>query len=68
MLTGIGVVGVFTATIASLFMAEGEQGGQENLWRRLDVIESKLDRVTAELQRIRAMDGRMEAPRDPLHD
>jgi voltage-gated potassium channel len=68
MLTGIGVVGVFTATIASFFMAEGEQSGQDDLSRRLDTIESKLDRLAADVQRIRSTDTRLETPRGALHD
>jgi len=46
MLTGIGVIGVFTATIASLFMIEDEEDEFNGLHKRIDDLEAKLDRVT----------------------
>lgn len=42
MLTGIGVIGVFTATIASLFMIEDEEDEFNGLHKRLDGIEATL--------------------------
>jgi voltage-gated potassium channel len=48
MLTGIGVIGVFTGSIASLFMIEEEAGEFEAVKRRLDTIEAKLDSMMAE--------------------
>jgi voltage-gated potassium channel len=44
MLTGIGVIGVFTATVASLFF-EREESEVAQLAARLDVIERKLDEL-----------------------
>ena len=48
MLTGIGVIGVFTATIASFFMIEEEEEGLADMRARLDQIDAKLDRLLAE--------------------
>jgi len=48
MLTGIGVIGVFTATIASLFMIEDEEDEFNALHKRLGDIESKLDMLVRE--------------------
>jgi voltage-gated potassium channel len=48
MLTGIGVIGVFTATIASMFMIEDEEDEFNGLHRRLDNLESKLDELLRE--------------------
>lgn len=48
MLTGIGVIGVFTATIASMFMIEDEEDEFNGLHRRLDSMESKLDELLRE--------------------
>jgi voltage-gated potassium channel len=45
MLTGIGVIGMFTATIASFFMIEEEQGELDDVRERLEQIEAKLDRL-----------------------
>jgi voltage-gated potassium channel len=45
MVTGIGVIGVFMATVAS-FLFEGEQdSGSARLEQRLDLIERKLDEL-----------------------
>ena len=51
MLTGIGVIGVFTATIASLFMIEDEEDEFNGLHRRLDDIETKRDRLVGDATR-----------------
>lgn len=48
MLTGIGVISVFTATIASLFMIEDEEDEFNGLHKRLDEVETKLDRLLSE--------------------
>jgi tetrahydromethanopterin S-methyltransferase subunit G len=48
MVTGIGVIGVFTATIASLFMIEDEEDEFNGLHQRLDRLEQKLDRLLAD--------------------
>ena len=45
MLTGIGVIGVFTATIASLFMIQDEEDEFNGIHKRLDGLEAKLDRI-----------------------
>jgi voltage-gated potassium channel len=51
MLTGIGVIGVFTATIASFFMIEEEEEGLADMRARLDQIDAKLDRLLSERKR-----------------
>lgn len=48
MLTGIGVIGVFTATIASLFLEDHHQDTRSSVVARLDAIEEKLDRLIAQ--------------------
>jgi voltage-gated potassium channel len=48
MLTGISVIGVFTATIASFFMAEGEEEGLADIRARLDEIDAKLERLVSD--------------------
>lgn len=50
MLTGIGVIGVFTATIASLFFEQETQSEQTLITTRLDAIEQKLDALLAKNQ------------------
>jgi voltage-gated potassium channel len=45
MLTGVAVIGVFTATVASLFMIHDEGHEFHDVQRRLDAIEGKLDRL-----------------------
>lgn len=64
MLTGIGVIGVFTATIASLFMIEDEEDEFNGVHKRLDNLEAKLDRVLA-LGRTIPQEG---GHHGPLHD
>jgi voltage-gated potassium channel len=51
MLTGITVVGVFTATLASLFMIEDEEDEFRGVHKRLDGIEAKLDRLVVDAAR-----------------
>ena len=51
MLTGIGVIGIFTATIASLFMIEDEEDEFRGIHKRLDGIEAKLDRLVVDVAR-----------------
>lgn len=48
MLTGIGIIGVFTATVASFFLEPEVNDDAAKLAGRLDVIEAKLDRLLAE--------------------
>jgi hypothetical protein len=43
MLTGIGVIGVFTATVASVFFEEEKESELAAISARLDSIEQKLD-------------------------
>jgi voltage-gated potassium channel len=43
MVTGIGVIGVFTATVASMFLSQEQESDAARLEARLDVIERKLD-------------------------
>jgi len=45
MLTGIGVIGVFTATVASFFFEQERQAPLVELSGRLDLIEKKLDEL-----------------------
>jgi voltage-gated potassium channel len=47
MLTGIGVIGVFTATIASLFMIQDEEDEFSAIHVRLDRIDANLERLIA---------------------
>ena len=55
MLSGIGVIGVFTATVASFFVAhEHEPSGPAALEARLDRIEQKLDALLSERDRPRS--------------
>jgi len=51
MLTGIGVIGVFTATIASFFMIEEEEEALAAMRARLDQIDAKLERLLADRER-----------------
>jgi voltage-gated potassium channel len=48
MLTGIGVIGVFTATIANLFMVQDDEDQFGAIHDRLDTLHAKLDRLLAE--------------------
>jgi voltage-gated potassium channel len=48
MLTGIGVIGIFTATIASMFLEDHHHETRGSVSARLDAIEAKLDRLLAQ--------------------
>jgi voltage-gated potassium channel len=48
MLTGIGVIGMFTATIANFFMVEQGESEIADVRSRLERIEDKLDRLLTE--------------------
>jgi voltage-gated potassium channel len=48
MLVGIGVIGVFTATLASFFLTQKEPSEMARLEERLSIIEAKLDQVLKE--------------------
>ena len=52
MLTGIGVIGVFTATVASFFFESEQQSEAVQLAARLDIIEGKLDQLLDERSRV----------------
>lgn len=45
MLTGIGVIGVFTATVASMFFEQDKQSELDQIRTRLDSIERKLEEL-----------------------
>jgi voltage-gated potassium channel len=45
MLTGIGVIGIFTATVASFFFEQEKQSDIGELETRLNAIERKLDEI-----------------------
>jgi len=51
MLTGIGPVGVLSATVASYFVGQRAEADMTELHRRLDRIESALTRALAALPR-----------------
>jgi voltage-gated potassium channel len=51
MLTGIGVIGVFTATIASFFFIEEDKDELAEVKEHLRVIEAKLDQVLGDRER-----------------
>jgi voltage-gated potassium channel len=50
MLVGIGVIGVFTATLASFFLTKNEPSEIARLEERLSQIEEKLDRALNHLR------------------
>ena len=56
MLTGIGVIGVFTATVASLLFEEQQTESPEMV-----EIRQRLDRIEQQLQRIEGTDRRLAA-------
>ena len=47
MLLGIGVIGAFTATVASFFVAEDEGSDLKTIDARLDRLEARIDRLLA---------------------
>jgi voltage-gated potassium channel len=51
MLMGIGVIGIFTATVASFFFSEEEKDELEGVKAQLRAIEGKLDQILAERNR-----------------
>ena len=51
MMSGIGVIGAFTATIASLFLEDDGSKERANLDHRLGMIEAKLDRLVVEISK-----------------
>ena len=53
MLTGIGVIGVFTATVASFFFEQKEEAADVDLAGRLARVEDKVDRILEELSAAR---------------
>jgi voltage-gated potassium channel len=56
MVTGIGVIGIFTATVASLFMSSGDDQ-LAALHKRLEEIDQKIERLLAERDRQPARDN-----------
>ena len=59
MLTGIGVIGTFTATVASFFL-EPEAAQSQDVSARLDAIERKLDRLLALEEERTGSDGQAD--------
>ena len=53
MLTGIGVIGVFTATVASMFFEHDQRDPATDVRVRLDILEQKLDAILARLDETR---------------
>jgi voltage-gated potassium channel len=51
MLTGIGVIGIFTATVASFFFGQDHSPSMADLSARLDAIEKKLDELVSRTPR-----------------
>jgi voltage-gated potassium channel len=51
MLTGIGVIGVFTASVASLFFEQDQVEPGRDIHLRLEAIERKLDQLLDERER-----------------
>jgi voltage-gated potassium channel len=52
MFVGIGVISVFTATIASAFVGEGQQNEAYDVHKRLIMLEKQMNDVVQELKRI----------------
>ena len=51
MMAGIGVIGAFTATVASLFLEDDGAKEQAKIDHRLEIIETKLDRLMVEINK-----------------
>ena len=64
MFVGVGVISVFTATIASWFVGEDQQSDIKALERRLAVVQGQLDEVLRELRA--GSESRQPLERDPL--
>jgi voltage-gated potassium channel len=56
MLVGIGIIGVFTATIASFFVGQDQTSDQQGIEARLASIEKRLDEIAAELRQRHSSD------------
>jgi voltage-gated potassium channel len=66
MFVGIGVISIFTATIASWFVGEEQQTDTRALEERLAKVQAQLDQVLLEIRADR--EAREQAERDPLAD
>jgi voltage-gated potassium channel len=64
MFVGVGVISIFTATIASWFVGEDQQTDTKALEERLAKMQAQLDQVLLELRAER--ESRQRADRDPL--
>ena len=53
MITGIGVIGIFTATVASLFFEQEAEADSSQIEARLAAVEAKLDRLLAQTEAVR---------------
>jgi voltage-gated potassium channel len=62
MLLGIGVIGAFTATVASFFVAQDEGSELRALEARLDRLETKIDRLLDAVPAARSDDARPGPP------
>jgi voltage-gated potassium channel len=51
MLLGIGVIGAFTATVASFFVTQEEDTGRDDVEARLARLEAKIDQLLAAQER-----------------
>lgn len=61
MVAGIGVIGIFTATVASIFISADESESAA-MGRRLEAIERKMDRLLERQLRVNAMNYPVAAP------
>jgi len=58
MITGIGVIGIFTATVASLFFEQEAEADSSQIEARLAAVEAKLDRLLARTEAVRGDSAR----------
>jgi voltage-gated potassium channel len=58
MITGIGVIGIFTATVASLFFEQEAEADSSQIEARLAAVEAKLDRLLAQTEAVRGDSAR----------